>query len=272
MSIKTDHEGVVLPPGIKLKPLRYKVQLRDCREHRRATLYFELEQTDCNHVCEAENIDEVVTRLETQILLLMNDCMPLRTVKMSSRDPFWMSPLIKHLLKIKARIPSLNSDRLKVINERISKAIIDNRVHTRSSFDIGSYMWWKTTNNICTYKSSSRCTLSKEEIRDLNCLFGQLCRDNDYHQPEPVPVPTDAEAPCVSELQVWRSLLSLKKTPLWIWKDHAAILTPVVTKIWNLSLKTYTWPSSWKSANINPFPKLETPRKMVTSEELILHL
>ena len=96
MSIKTDHEGVVLPPGIKLKPLRYKVQLRDCREHRRATLYFELEQTDCNHVCEAENIDEVVTRLETQILLLMNDCMPLRTVKMSSRDPFWMSPLIKH--------------------------------------------------------------------------------------------------------------------------------------------------------------------------------
>ena len=53
--------------------------------------------------------------------------MPLRTVKMSSRDPFWMSPLIKHLLKIKAKIPSLNSDRLKVINERISKAIIDNR-------------------------------------------------------------------------------------------------------------------------------------------------
>ena len=121
-------------------------------------------------------------------------------------------------------------------------------------------MWWKTTNNICTYKSSSRCTLTKEEIRDLNCLFGQLCTDNDYHQPEPVLVPTDAEAPCVSELQVWRSLLSLKKTPLWIWKDHAEILTPVVTKtIWNLSLKTYTWPSSWKSANINPIPKLEIP-------------
>ena len=26
-----------------------------------------------------------------------------------------------------------------------------------------------------------------------------------------------------------------------IWKDHAEILTPVVTKIWKLSLKTYTY-------------------------------
>ena len=97
---------------------------------------------------------------------------------------------------------------------------------------MGSYMWWKTTNNICTYKSCSRCTLSKDEIRDLNCFYGQLCTHNDYHQPEPGPVPADAEAPCVSELQVWRSLLSLKKTatgpdqiPFGIWKDHAEILT-----------------------------------------------
>ena len=26
-----------------------------------------------------------------------------------------------------------------------------------------------------------------------------------------------------------------------IWKDHAEILTPVVTKIWKLSLETYTY-------------------------------
>ena len=122
---------------------------------------------------------------------------------MLSRDPVWMFPLIKYLLKIKTKTPSSNSDHLKVINERISKAIMGNRVHTRSSYDICSYtytcMWWKTTNNICTHKSSSRCTLSKEEIRDLNCFFGQLCvcTDNDYQQPEPVPIPTDAEAPCM---------------------------------------------------------------------------
>ena len=190
---------------------------------------------------------------------------------MLSCDPVWMFPLIKYLLKIKTKTPSSNSDHLKVINERISKAIMGNRVHTRSSYDICSYtctcMWWKTTNNICTHKSSSRCTLSKEEIRDLNCFFGQLCvcTDNDYEQPEPVPIPTDAEAPflLISELQVWRSLVNLKKTatgpdqiPFWIWKDLAGILTPAVTKIWNNPHM-----ASFMEEIINPIPKDEIPKE-----------
>ena len=113
-------------------------------------------------------------------------------------------------------------------------------------------------------QASSRCTLSEAEIRDLNCFFGQLCTDNDYHKPEPISIPSDAEIPRVNEMQVWRSLRGLKKTAtgpdqisFWIWKDHAEILTPVVAKIWNLSLQTHAWPSSWKSANITPLPKVE---------------
>ncbi|CAH3153380.1 unnamed protein product, partial [Porites lobata] len=39
-----NHKKVILSPGIKLKPLQYKVQLRDCREHRNADLYSELQQ------------------------------------------------------------------------------------------------------------------------------------------------------------------------------------------------------------------------------------
>ena len=61
------------------------------------------------------------------------------------------------------------------------------------------------TNTFCSYKASSRCTLSEAEIRDLNCFFGQLCTDNDYHKPEPISVPSDAEIPRVNEMQVWRS-------------------------------------------------------------------
>ena len=33
--IKTDHEGFALPAGLKLKPVRHKVLLRDGREHRK---------------------------------------------------------------------------------------------------------------------------------------------------------------------------------------------------------------------------------------------
>ena len=45
----------------------------------------------------------------------------------------------------------------------------------------------------------------------------------------------------------------------WVWRDHSEILTPVITHIWNLSLSTHSWPSSWKRANINLLPKETLP-------------
>lgn len=75
------------------------------------------------------------------------------------------------------------------------------------------------------------------------------------------------EIPNVSEWQVWNCLSRLKKTatgpdsiPYWLLKDHAEILAPVVTVIWNLSLLTHIWPTSWKRANINPLAKVDIPK------------
>ena len=38
LSIKTDHTAVIHPAGTKLKPIRRKVQIRNCRENRKAAL------------------------------------------------------------------------------------------------------------------------------------------------------------------------------------------------------------------------------------------
>jgi hypothetical protein len=35
ISIKTDHTAVILPVGVKLKPVRKRVRIRDCRKHRK---------------------------------------------------------------------------------------------------------------------------------------------------------------------------------------------------------------------------------------------
>ena len=61
---------------------------------------------------------------------------------MSSGDPFWMNPLIKYLLKIKAKVTGSHKDLLK----RISKAIMHNRVRLNSANGIGSREWCKTDN------------------------------------------------------------------------------------------------------------------------------
>ena len=42
VSIKTDHTAVSLPAGSKLKPVRQKIRIRDCRKHPKEALYLEL--------------------------------------------------------------------------------------------------------------------------------------------------------------------------------------------------------------------------------------
>ena len=89
-----------------------------------------------------------------------------------------------------------------------------------------------------------------------------------YTAPTPLEIGEEVEIPTVSERVVWNTLQRIKKTatgpdavPYTVWKDHAELVTPVVTWVWNLSLRTHTWPRSWKRSNINPLPKVEVPKE-----------
>ena len=86
-------------------------------------------------------------------------------------------------------------------------------------------------------------------------------------KPTPLIVSGNVEVPGISERQAWICLQLPKKTatgpdliPFRVWRDHADIFTPIIHKIWNLSLASNTWPSSWKRANVNPLPKVDIPR------------
>ena len=46
---------------------------------------------------------------------------------MSSRDPSWMSPLVRSMLRAKTRISLNNRDRLKLADSRISQVISKSR-------------------------------------------------------------------------------------------------------------------------------------------------
>jgi len=81
-------------------------------------------------------------------------------------------------------------------------------------------------------------------------------------------VDVSVNIPEVTEMQVWNTLRKIKKTvtgpdciPYWIWRDQTEIFTEVITKGWNHSLSTHTWPMVWKRANINPLPKTDIPVK-----------
>ena len=85
----------------------------------------------------------------------------------------------------------------------------------------------------------------------LNDYFHELCTDQKYSAPVDVVVGSVIEVPEIPERLVWKSLSNIKRTAMghdgilfWVWKEHAEILTPILSHIWNLSLHTHTWPMS----------------------------
>ncbi|CAB3980944.1 Hypothetical predicted protein [Paramuricea clavata] len=259
--------GVILPAGTKLKPMRRKVEFRDCRKHRKEDFHKALAEEDWEDVSQSTNVNDAVNCLERMIMDHMNKCMPTKTVSISSRDPYWMSPLIKSLLKSKSRIARSQKDRLSLINKRISDVICQNRRNFRAL--VGSRTWWRKTNDISQRNaSSSRVTLDNASLTRLNRYFGELCHDDSYVEPTLSIIGDEVDIPSFTEQQVWNALKRIKRTatgpdyiPYWVWSDHAEILTEVITNVWNLSLSSHTWPDSWKRANINPLAKVDLPKE-----------
>ena len=211
MLIKTDHDGFVLPAGLELKPVRRKVLVRDCREHRKQSFCMALALLDWSDVFNAVDINKAVEVLEEKILAVMGKCMLQKFIRMSSRDPVWMSALVKCMLRTKSRISLNNKERLSLFNKRISEVITENR---RKPAVIGSGDWWKGVDALSQRRRSSSINLDNNSLLRLNDYFANLCYDDSYVRPIDMDIPD------------------------WIWKDCAELLTPVVTHVWNLSLST----------------------------------
>ena len=109
--MKTDHKGVILPAGVRLKLLRFSCTMRDYREHRKIMFHHKLLEQDWNHVNDNFDLDTAVNSLHSTLEKLMNECFPHKSIRMSSRDPPWMSPLVKSLLKKKKKIPKRRWER-----------------------------------------------------------------------------------------------------------------------------------------------------------------
>ena len=264
--IKTDHKGVVLPAGTKLKPIRYRRIFRDYRHHRKAEFNEALEKVDWSPVLEATDVNTSVNNFQDIIHNLMNKCFTVRTVKMSTRDPVWMTPLLKSLLnKRNKRRRSGDENSLSELNKRISEIILENKDNLQGA-KIGTKMWWKKIDDITNRKKVSRPCLEEDAVTRLNQYFGKLCFDEDYVEPIDVAIDNDTDIPQLTELQVFHALSTVRQTatgpdqiPYWVWKDFADLLTPVIHKCWNLSLRSCTWPQKWKESNINPLAKVDIP-------------
>ena len=144
-------------------------------EHRERSLYMSLATLDWSDVFNALDINKAVEVLEEKILAVMDTCMPQKSVRISSRDPAWMSPLVKRMLRTKSRISKNNKERLTLLNKHIFEVITENR---RKQAVIGSGDWWKGVEDALSQpRRSSSINLDNNFLVHLNDYFANLCYD-----------------------------------------------------------------------------------------------
>ena len=93
----------------------------DCRRHRKEGLYLKLASENWDSVLNFNDVEEAVNNLEAKIKHHMDECMPLRSVRMSSRDPVWITPLVKSLMMVRSRIAQSTKDRLAEVNKKTKR-------------------------------------------------------------------------------------------------------------------------------------------------------
>ena len=232
---------------------------RNVREHRKINMEKCLQKCDWSSISNSNDVDKATTLLNDKIFSIFNEWFPLIKVKVSTRDPQYMSPLVKHLSnkRNKQFKIEVNPD----IQERINKLIRLNQIRSVNEenrrYNQGSRKWWGTVNRITERRVKTNNLSLSIDPKLMNHHFLNINTDPHYSTPELLLIPKGTRVPVVDVSMVENFMMKQKSSapgpdgiPYWIWRDYAQYLAPIITRILNFSLSQQYVPLKWKLANI----------------------
>ena len=246
-----------------------KLKVRKISKSRLVAFYAAIASTDWMRTVEGcMSLDDSFDQFQNFLLALVNHFFPFKTIRVRDSEPPWMRVSLKLLIDDRDRAFSKNQlhkfDRLRkeVINhlhhlksEYLKKAIASGNV--KSLWSAISHLSKRRSNYSCEqfppdvfsdYFSSNFQTADSFENFDdsLNNLMSSTL--------------------CLSVSDVRMSMSQIKKVssgpdgiPTWVFRNCCDDLAPVVTLLFNRSLKEGHVPSSLKRANVLPIPKCPHP-------------
>jgi len=227
-----------------------------------------LSQIDWSIIYSTPSVDRAFDYFYQVMHSMLQQHFPYRKCTLSSRDPPFITPTIKNMLRRKNRL--MRSGRLEQASSlalKIGQAITKTSTRVLRSLDkknVTSRDLWKGVNQLVKKPLNSQSNLDIDASK-LNHHYASISTDAGYEDPSP-------RATCCQplawpgEFLVFRALDSLKPTspgpdsiPSWLYKLGAPYLAAPLATLYRLSLQTSTVPLQWKTAVITPAPKVHTP-------------
>ena len=195
--VRSDHLAVTVTPRIQAKPERKHVYFRNVRQHRKIDMENKLKFFNWSKVFSVNDVEEAVLLLNQEISLMFNESFPRFKVKTSSRDPPYMSPLVKYLCNIRNK--QINRGANTDLQERINKLIRENQIRAvrdeNRKYQMGAKGWCNTVNRI-TGRTSKFANISATiDPSVINTYFQNVNTDSQYIPPQLLTIPQETRIP-----------------------------------------------------------------------------
>jgi len=268
--LKTKHCAVILgQTNHDTLPVRKRrhVSFYDLRCQNIDKLRYYIGTQDWSDLYMSDDIDFIYTEFISRIMLLISHCVPLRNVTIGSKDPSYITPLVKTLLRRRYRLRRQGHlDEANELAEKINKLISENRSKTLNKLvDAGPKELWSSVKSTAGHCHSRPVTVDPNEINKYfaaisNNVSYNLDSVNRYKQT------TVSQLPILYDYEVELELRKIKNTapgsdglPSWLFRNCSYELAGVVAHILNCSFITGKLPSSWLRAIVTPVPKISKP-------------
>lgn len=259
-TIPTDHKAIVCHPLERLKSETVYRHYRDQRRHRVECFNLALDNYDFKDVYQCTKPNEAATMLTKCLVELLDEHCPLRKVKMTTKDPAHISPLVKQLLREKYRAcRSGRTGTVKKLNEQIGILVVKNIQNKHSR---GTAKWWSIVNNVRKPKVTlasgliDASTLNKH-YANISTSRNTKALEREY---------TTNDIPDFTLRQVYTSLKRIKKTasgddgvPHWVYSANAHAIADPVLHVFNICMRSGHFPDTYKRAKVTPVPKVKNP-------------
>ena len=143
-------------------------------------------------------------------------------------------------------------------------------VNTHNTRDL-----WQAVNrkrNCCNYHDLATLGPPFDDPNAINNFFANTATNPNYDRQAVQAHTRSVDPENIREFtsyEVYRSLYAVTRTsqgsdplPHWILKECAVQLYPIVTHLFNLTLKTAQIPASWKHSIVTPKPKVNPPQSL----------
>ena len=246
--------------------------LRKQTASRHAALLAAMTQVDWGPVYNVIDIQTSFDRFYEINLDLLDSIYPLQSVTVTSRDPSFITPHIKQMLREKnslmrrGRIERANSLALK-----IGKAIAAHNSTCLEGADIDhdAKAVWKKISDI-TGKNKSHQTNCAITPAELNEHYSSTSTDEQYSASQMKHTCAEKHYNWPNEMTVFRQLdqlhstaMGLDELPFWYLKLGAPILSAPISFLYQQCLAQSIAPKQWKTSSICPVPKIPSPRTCV---------